>query len=156
MKSLLFISLALLALASCTTPTTVASPAPARGKPTAPVNVTAELTSKSAQLVVTFEADAKDVRITAGGVDGLVVEGEPVLISEGTFVKGASQRLQVAFTPGPGRSALVVTVAGSFNGASRARVASFTLGQGGTPPSPGTVMTSDDGETVKVLPAATP
>ncbi|MBL8910105.1 MAG: hypothetical protein JNM17_05300 [Archangium sp.] len=154
MKSLFFASLIM--LASCTTPTTVASPAPVRGKPTAPVSVNAELSGRSAQLTVTFDGDATDVRITAGGVDGLVVEGEPVIVSAGTFAKGASHRFQVNFTPGPNKSALVVSVAGSFNGASRARVASFTLGQGGTLQSPGTVMTTDDGETVKVLPAATP
>lgn len=156
MKKRSLVAVSLFAFVACTTPTTVASPAPMRGKPTAPVKVTAELASGSAQVVVAFDADAKDVRITAGGVDGLVVAGEPVVLSEGTFERGATHRFQVNFTPGPGRSALTVAVSGSFNGAARARVASFTLGEGGTPASPGQVMTSDDGETVKVLPAATP
>lgn len=154
MKLSLFASL--LALASCTTPTTVTSETPTRGKPTAPVSVTAELSPRSAKLLVTFEGDAKDVRIATSGVDGLVVEGEPVLVDKGSFARGESKRFEVTFAPGAGRSALVVSVSGSFNGASRARVASFTVGQGNTPESPGTVMTTDDGETVKVLPAAKP
>jgi hypothetical protein len=146
----------LLSLSACTTPTSVSSPAPTKGKPSAPVEVSAELSPKSARLTVKFESDAQDVDIVASGVDGLVVEGQGVLVKKGAFARGEAKSFEVAFTPGPGRSTLAVSVSGSFNGASRARVASFGVGTGPLPESPGEVMTTDDGERVKVLPAAKP
>ena len=140
--------------ACCTTPsTTVTSPVPEKGKPTAPVEVKAELSEKSARLTVKFESDAKGVKIFASGVDGLVVSGEPVLVADGTFSRGEAKTFDVAFTPGAGRSQLVVSVSGSFNGSSRARVASFSVGAGPLPQN-GDVMTTDDGERVKVMPAS--
>ena len=154
MKTILLLSL--LAFVGCTTPTSVSSPAPVKGKPTAPVDVSAELSPRSARVVVKFEGDAQDVEIVASGVDGLVVEGQGALVSKGAFARGDTRSFEVKFAPGAGRSALVVSVAGNFNGASRARVASFTLGAGPMPASPGTVMTTDDGERVKVMPAANP
>lgn len=140
--------------ACCTTPTTASSPVPSKGKPTAPVEVNAELSAKSARLTLKFEGEAKDVDVVVSGVDGLVVEGEATLVSDGTFARGESRTFEVNFTPGPGRSALVVSVSGSFSGASRARVASFTVGTGPLPETPGEVITTDDGEKVKVMPAA--
>ena len=68
----------------------------------------------------------------------------------------ASPTPRVSFAPGTGRSSRVVSVSGSFNRGSRARVASFGVGVGPLPASPGVVVTTDDGERVKVLPAATP
>ena len=141
-----------LLFAACTTPTSVSSPAPTRGKPTAPVDVSALLTSKSAQLTVKFQADAKDVKVVVSGVDGLVVEGPEVLLEAGAFTRGDSRTFEVAFTAGAGRSQLVLSVSGLFNGAPRARVASFGVGSGPLPESPGTVLQTDDGERVKVMP----
>ncbi len=155
MKTNLFV-VSVLSLVACTTPTTVSSPAPLKGKPTAPVAVTAELMPKSAHVVVKFEGDAQDVEIGVSGVDGLVVEGPAVRLAKGAFSRGDTHGLDVTFTPGPSRSQLVVSVSGLFNGASRARVAAFTIGTGPLPESPGTVTTTDDGERVKVMPAATP
>jgi hypothetical protein len=143
-------------LAACTTPTTLTSPAPLKGKPTAPVAVTAQLSRGAARVQVTFEADAQQVEIAASGVDGLTVTGPAVLLEQGSFARGAQTTYDVPFTPGPGRSTLVVSVSGVFNGGSRARVAAFTVGEGPLAPSPGTVMTTDDGTTVKVLPAGEP
>ena len=113
----------------------------------------AELGEKSAKLTLKFESDAKDVKIGVSGVDGLVVEGEPVLLEKGEFARGDTKAFDVRFAPGTGRSQLVVSVSGSFGGASRARVASFTVGTGPLPQN-GEVMTTDDGERVKVMPAA--
>ena len=152
MKTIVLLSV--LVFVGCTTPTSVSSPAPLKGKPTAPVDVSAELSPKSARVVVKFDSDAQDVEIVASGVDGLVVEGQASLVAKGVFTRGDSRSFEVKFTPGTGRSALVVSVSGNFNGSSRARVASFTLGTGPMPESPGTVMTTDDGERVKVMPAA--
>jgi hypothetical protein len=149
-------TLLLFALAACSTPTTLSSPAPLKGKPSAPMAVTAQLSRGAARVQVTFEADAQGVEIAATGVDGLSVDGPKVLLEQGSFARGAQATYEVAFTPGPGRSQLVVSVSGLFNGSSRTRVAAFGVGEGPLAPSPGTVMTTDDGTTVKVLPAAEP
>ncbi len=150
MKSLV---LSVLFFTACTTPVSASSPVPAKGKPTAPVEVKAELALKSARLTVTFEADAKEVELAVSGIDGLVVEGESRLVDHGEFKRGETRTFDVTFNPGPGRSMLVVSVSGSFNGASRARVASFTVGSGPLPQTPGQVITTDDGERVKVMPS---
>jgi hypothetical protein len=155
MKTIL-LSLSVFAAAGCTTPTSVSSPSLTKGKPSAPVAVSGELTATSARLRVSFEADAQDVDIVVSGVDGLVVEGQGVLMKKGAFSHGESKDFDVKFSaPAAGRSQLVLSVSGSFHGASRARVASFTVGTGPLPES-GTVMTTDDGERVKVMPAETP
>lgn len=144
--------LSVLVFAACTTKVSASSPVPVKGKPTAPVAVSAELSPTTARLVLRFEADAEGVEVVAGGVDGLVVEGKGVLVQQGAFKRGEVRTFEVAFTPGAGRSQLAVSVSGTFNGASRARVASFTVGTGPLPESPGTVMITDDGERVKVMP----
>jgi hypothetical protein len=148
-----FFLLSVLVFTGCTTANSATSPVPAKGKPTAPVEVKAELSKNAAKLTVTFESDSKDVKIAVSGVDGLVVQGEAVIVENGTFTRGDATSFSVNFTPGEGRSQLVVSVSGSFNGASRARVASFTIGDGPLPQN-GEVMTTDDGEKVKVMPAA--
>lgn len=142
---------AVLTFAACTTPTSVSSPVPTKGKPTAPVAVKAELRERSAKVTVTFEADAEDVQISVSGVDGLVVSSPAVALEQGKFTRGGAHALDVEFSPGAGRSQLVVSVSGTFTGAKRARVASFGIGAGPLPDS-GAVMTTDDGERVKVLP----
>ena len=147
------LALSVLAFAACTTPTSASSPVPLKGKPTAPVAVSAELSAKSAHVVVKFESDATDVQIAASGVDGLVVDAKEPVLQQGKFARGETHVFDVAFVPGAGRSQLVVSVSGSFNGASRARVASFTVGTGPLPETPGAVMTTDDGERVKVMPS---
>lgn len=145
------IVLSVLVFAACTTPVSASSPVPVKGKPTAPVAVKAELSSRSARVTVTFESDAEGVDVVASGVDGLVVE-QGALVKQGAFKRGETRSFDVSFAPGAGRSQLVVSVAGTFNGGQRARVASFTVGTGPLPESPGTVMTTDDGERVKVMP----
>lgn len=142
---------AVLAFAACTTPTSVSSPVPAKGKPTAPVAVKAELLERSAKVTVSFESGAEDVQISVSGVDGLVVSSPAVVLERGQFPRGGAQAFQVEFAPGPGRSQLVVSVSGTFNGAKRARVAAFGIGAGPLPDT-GTVMTTDQGDTVKVMP----
>jgi len=137
--------------AACTTPVSASSPVPLKGKPTAPVAVKAELAARSARVTLSFESDAQGVDVVASGVDGLVVE-QGALVQKGAFKRGDTRVFDVAFAPGAGRSQLVVSVSGTFNGGHRARVAAFTVGTGPLPESPGTVMTTDDGERVKVMP----
>ena len=56
------------------------------------------------------------------------VQAEPV--ARGTYARGETATFDVAFTPGPGRSYLAVTVSGKFRGAGhRAAVASFAVGE---------------------------
>lgn len=147
-----FVILSVFVLSACTTPVSASSPVPVKGKPTAPVAVSAELAPRSARLLIKFESDAEGVDVVVSGVDRLVVEGKSVLVEKGAFKRGETRSFEVAFAPGAGRSQLVVSVAGVFNGGQRARVASFAVGTGPLPESPGTVITTDDGERVKVMP----
>ena len=93
------LALCVLVFVGCTTPTTVSSPAPVKGKPTAPVDVTAELSPKSARITVKFDADAQEVEIAASGVDGLVVDGPGGLVAKAAFVRGDTRSFDVKFTP---------------------------------------------------------
>ncbi len=146
-----FLAVSFLSLLACTTPTSASSHTPPKGKPSAPVAVSAELGERSAKVAVAFEADAEDVSISVSGVDGLVVSSAAVVVERGAFARGATQRFPVEFTPGAGRSQLVVTVAGRFGGAQRARVAAFGIGDGPLP-NTGEVTKTSDGDTVKVMP----
>jgi hypothetical protein len=157
MRTFLFASLCSLAACShsTTSPTTSStSPVPARGKPSAPVRVTAEVGAQSAHVTVTFESDARDVNVRVHGVDGLAVDGELAPVKGRTFARGESASFSVLFAPPSGRATLVVSVSGTFGSAKRARVAAFSVGEGPVPETPGEVMTTDDGDTVKVMPAA--
>lgn len=142
-------SLAVLLLCACTTPSTVVTNAP-RGKPTAPVAVTAELSPSSAKIAVKFESDAEQVQIRVSGVDGLVLQGRELVVEQGAFKRGEATAFDVAYTLPEGRAQLVVTVSGRFNGSNRARVAAFGLGSGPLPDT-GEVQTTSDGERVKVI-----
>lgn len=139
---------------ACTHSTTITSAAPAKGKPSAPVSVTAQVAQSGARVTVTFEADVKDAAVSITGVDGLAVAGEPAVLQGQAFARGESKAFDVAYTRPAGRAELVVSVSGDFGGGKRGRVASFVVGEGPLPDSPGQVMTTDQGDTVKVLPAA--
>ena len=139
-------------LGACTTPVSASAPVPSNGKPVAPVAVTAEVGAKAARVVVTFESPAEHVSIGVSGVDGLVVEGKGSVVDAGVFARGEAKAFEVAYTPGPGRSQLVVSIAGIFNGGARARVVAFSVGTGPLPEGPGTVTTTDDGQRVRVVP----
>lgn len=151
-QSFLVFAVALSACSHSNT-TTATSPSPEKGKPAAPVAITAEVSGRAARVTVTFESDATDVQVGVHGNDGLVVEGNLSPVQGQKFAKGESTSFSVSLAPPEGRSSLVVSVAGSFNGSKRARVASFGVGEGPAPASPGEVMTTDQGDTVKVLPA---
>jgi hypothetical protein len=139
---------------ACTHSTSVTSPAPEKGKPSAPVAVTAKLGPTRARVTVTFEADVKDAEVAVSGVDGLEVQGEAKVVAGQAFAKGESKSFEVAYTRPAGRAELVVSVVGDFGGGKRGRVASFVVGEGPLPDSPGEVVTTDQGDTVKVMPAA--
>ncbi len=128
--------------------------APVRGKPSAPVAIDARLADGTARVSVRFEADAKDVRIDVRGAGGLAVTGGARPVERASFARGESAAFDVTFTPGPGRSHLVVGVEGKFHGGGRrAAVASFAVGD----PTPeqlapgGTVVEGADGERLEVV-----
>jgi len=143
-----------LALTACTHAEAVTAPVPSRGKPMAPVAVSAKLGPGTAHLVVTFEGAAEGASVAVSGVDGLVVDGPLTLVTEATVAKGEARAFDVKFTPGAGRSQLAVTVTGRFAGAHRARVVAFTVGEGAGPEDPGVVTTTDDGQRVRVVPVS--
>jgi hypothetical protein len=154
--SSLALSLAACAPSATASPTKSTSSSAVNGKPSAPVTVDAQLGEKTARVTVRFDAPASDVRVDVHGVDGLVVTSEPTLVTGGGYEKGSVATFDVAFTPGAGRSHLVVSVAGSFQGAQRSRVASFAVG---TPTdeqrraSSATKTDDGNGERIKVMPA---
>jgi len=142
------------ALSACThSTTTVTSPEPGKGKPTAPVDVAAKVSNASAKVTVTFKRAVTDASVSVRGVDGLVVSGEATRVANAAFGAGESTTFEVAFERPAGPAALAVSVSGTFDGAKRARVASIAIGEGPGAPTPGEVLTTDDGDTVKVLPA---
>jgi hypothetical protein len=144
-----------IALGACShsSTSTATSPVPEKGKPTAPVSITAAVSGRVARITVTFEADASDVTVGVHGNDGLVVEGNLSPVQGQKFARGERTSFSVSLAPPGGRSSLVISVVGRFNGEKRARTASFGVGEGPMPASPGEVMTTDQGDTVKVLPA---
>lgn len=154
---------ALLALAACSS-STKSTPSPAtastasepavHGKQQAPVMVNAEMADTSARVTVRFDAPATGVRVSVHGVDGLVVTSQPTLADGVNFPQATTASYDVAFTPGAGRSHLVVSVSGDFKGAQRTRVASFAIG---TPTdsqrsSNATKAEGANGERIKVMP----
>ncbi|MFL5347033.1 MAG: hypothetical protein ACJ8AT_19790 [Hyalangium sp.] len=153
-----FSSLLTLLSVACT-PTAKAAPnssGPAESaKVSAPVAVEAQLGDGQAHVTVRFTAPASDVKINVHGVDGLVVKSAGTPVDGSAFTEGSVTSFDVAFTPGPGRSHLVVAVNGSFRGAQRSSVSSFAVGT----PSPeqqqsvGNVVTDDQGQRIKIMPA---
>jgi hypothetical protein len=152
-------SLLTLLLSAACTPTAKAAPSSnneARtSKVSAPVTVDAQLGDGQAHVTVRFSAPASNVKINVYGVDGLVVKSAATPVDGSTFTEASTTSFDVAFTPGPGRSNLVVAVNGSFRGSQRSSVLSFAVG---TPSaeqqqSAGTVVTGDDGQRIKIMPA---
>lgn len=157
---------ALLALTACSSSTkstpssthaSTASESTVHGKMEAPVVVNAQLEDSSARVTLRFEAPATGVRVNVHGVDGLVVTSQPTLAEGVNFPQASTATYDVAFTRGAGRSHLVVSVSGEFNGAQRTRVASFAIG---TPTdaqrsSSATKAEGANGERIKVMPADT-
>lgn len=125
------------------------------GKAEAPVAVTAKLEAGSAQVQIQFQANASDVDIKIWGVDGLSVTSiQPTPDSTAQRTKGEALTFEVAFTPGPGRSHLVVGVSGKFVGGDQGIVRSFSVG---TPTaeqrkSKAPVIIDSQGQRVKLMP----
>jgi hypothetical protein len=123
------------------------------GKVTAPVAVEAQMGDGKAHVTVRFASPASDVKIGVYGVDGLAVKSAAQPVEGQAFAATSTTSFDVTFTPGPGRSHLVVSVSGSFNGAARAKVSSFAVG---TPSAAqqqtGNVVVGEDGVPIKLMP----
>lgn len=153
-----FSSLLTLLAVACS-PTAKAAPTSSSptesAKVSAPVSVQAQLGDGQAHVTVRFAAPASNVKINVSGVDGLEVKSTKNPVDGSAFTEDAVTSFDVAFTPGPGRSHLVVAVNGSFRGAQRSSVMSFAVG---TPSpeqqqSPGNIVTDDTGQRIKIMPA---
>lgn len=131
------------------------SAGPETSKMSAPVSVDARLGDGQAHVTVRFDSPASDVKVSVSGVDGLVVKSSAMPVDGGSFVKDAVAAFDVAFTPGAGRSHLVVAISGSFQGAQLSSVSTFAVGtpSPGQQKSPGNVVTGEDGQRIKVMPA---
>jgi len=130
------------------------TPRTVHGKPQAPVSVTARVGRGMATVTVRFSSAATEATVEVRGVDGLAVTSDPTPLSGGRFARGEAVTFDVAFTEGPGRSHLAVSVSGDFGGARRGMVASFAVGT----PTPdqlkpvGTSTTDSAGQRIKVMP----
>ncbi|WP_164021405.1 hypothetical protein [Pyxidicoccus trucidator] len=128
----------------------------ATSKVSAPVAVDAKLDGERAHVTLRFDAPATDVQVNVSGADGLSVRSAATPVAGTSFMKAGETSFDVEFTPGPGRSHLVVAVTGSFQGSHMSKVASFAVG---TPSaeqqkSSGTTVTGSDGERIKVMPSS--
>jgi hypothetical protein len=127
----------------------------ATAKAGAPVVVDAKLDGERAHVTLRFSAPASDVQVNVSGVDGLTVRSAPTPVAGSSFVQSGETSFDVEFTPGPGRSLLVVAVTGLFDGSHLSKVASFTVGKPSEEQrkASGTAITGSDGERIKVLPS---
>jgi hypothetical protein len=146
-------ALSTLALLACTHPretpdVKVSPPLSGEGKPTAPVELTTELTPTHARLSIHFEAEAQQATLTVSGLDGLTV-GAVSPGGEHDYKQGQNAQVDVDYS---GTGTLVVNVSGTFNGARRSRVLTFAVG-GITPAQAGTRVTPDNGVPFKALPS---
>lgn len=126
------------------------APLSGEGKPTAPVEIAAEVTPAHARLSLRFEADAEETTVTFNGLDGLTVTGAPEAAPR-KYARGEALQLDVDYTGASGT--LVVNVSGTFNGAKKSRVVTFSVGT--VPPvESGTKVTPTNGPGFKALPSA--
>lgn len=150
-----FIALSTLLLVACTHPqetpdVKVSAPLSGEGKPTAPVEISAEVTPTHARLNVRFEADAIKTSVTISGIDGLTVTLAPEATPR-SYKQAEVAQLDVDYTGESGT--LVVNITGTFNGAQKSRVVTFNVGEvklinGGTKVQP------DKGQGFKALPSS--
>lgn len=128
----------------------VSAPLPLEGKRSAPVAIDADLSEASAKLTLRFERAVEKCSIDVSGVDGLTLSSPGALLAEATIGKGDTKTFEVKYTRGPGRTHLVVSVRGQFDGAPLARVVTFAMGDGPLQQN-GTKLILDDGDAIKVM-----
>ncbi len=126
------------------------------GKSSAPVEVDAQVAGGQARVTLRFGAPASGVQVNVSGIDGLEVKSAATPVQAASFVEAGSTAFDVAFTPGRGRSHLVVSVSGMFRGSHQTKVASFAVGEPSAEQqkeSGADTMTNSDGQRIKVMPS---
>ncbi len=103
------------------------APLPENGKMMAPVSAEVDLSQTSAHVTLRFESDGTNVSAEVSGVDGLTVAGATKPIAAASVARGEARSFDVAFSSGPERSNLVVSVSGTFGGATLFRVMTFAV-----------------------------
>ncbi|NMO22830.1 hypothetical protein HPC49_49885 [Pyxidicoccus fallax] len=123
-------------------------------KVAAPVTVNADVNGDKARVTLRFDAPATDVQVNISGADGLKVKGATTPVNGASFTQAAVSTFDVEFTPGAGRSLLVVAVDGTFRGSHLSKVTTFAVGTPTTEQlkSSGDTVTGSDGERVKIMP----
>ncbi len=147
----LLLPLLLLCISCCTTQTAKPAPEAKVGdtrKPGAPFSIDAKVGAASVSVTLKFEADGKDVRVGAWGVDGITVsESVPLRVFSAEAVRaGELKSVTIPFTGTRGH--VVISGGGNFGGAEKERAHTIMIGDGS--PSTGTVQTTDDGDVVKL------
>lgn len=148
----LIFALSTVALMACTHPQeSVKSdsvPLSGEGKPTAPVEISSEVTPTHARLSLRFEAEG-EATITVNGIDGLTVTSAPEAAPR-KYGRGDQTQVDVDYTGESGT--LVVNVSGTFNGAPKSRVVTFAVGEV-KPVQSGTKVQPTNGPGFKALPS---
>jgi hypothetical protein len=108
-------------------PVVLEAKVPTLGKLTAPVAVTARLTSSSAHLTLRFEGAATGVTAGARGLDGLSVTA-PTPGAPRSYAPGETAELDVPLSSPSGT--LAVFVSGTFGGLPMHRSVTFPVGSG--------------------------
>jgi hypothetical protein len=128
----------------------VSAPLPLEGKRSAPVAIDADLTESSGKLTLRFERPAEKCSVQVSGVDGLTITSSGEVLTDAKVSKGETKTFDVKYSRGPGRTHLVVSVRGQFDGAPLARVVTFAMGDGPLQQN-GTRLILDDGDAIKVM-----
>ena len=145
MKSLF---LSTLLLVACTTSPKTKETTTDVAKPGAPTALESQVGDTSAKLSLRFESAGENVSVTVSGIDGLTVTSSAEALSGASVKRGEVKPLEVTFT---GHGQLVVSVRGTFGGATQARVHSVAIGEQ-VKKKDGQVQTTSDGDTVKLMP----
>ena len=119
---------------------------PVVGKPQAPVQIDADVLASSAVVRVRFDQAATGVEVRANGVEGLTLQGDPVLATGRSVAAGETATFDVPFTPGNGQSMLAVHVRGAFASGERTAVRAFLVGK----PSAEQMRKAQESNTTKV------
>lgn len=146
MKTILLSTL-LVVTACCTSPRAKVAEAQAP-KPGAPTELQSELGQNTAKLSLRFERAGENVSVLVSGIDGVAVTSPPEVLSGVPVKRGEVRSFEVAFT---GRGHLVISVRGTFSGATQARVHTVAIGEV-VKQKNGTTQVTDDGDAVKVMP----
>lgn len=128
------------------------APEPITPKPGAPTALeTVQLSEHEALLFLRTDVAGENVSVMVSAIEGLTLSSSPEVYSGLAVKAGTKYPIVAQFTRGPGRGQLVITVHGTFNGATRSRVHTVAIGDGPLPVT-GTIQVTNDGDTVKLIP----